>query len=196
MRLIDLTGQRFHRLVAVRRITDTCDGRARWLCVCDCGGQKEVTSGNLRFGSVRSCGCYAREVASATAKITNAKQKGRKREAVTKPGSAFRSLFRAYRRDAERRSRSFNLTEDEFRNLTSGNCYYCGVQPSHEKKAWSGEVYTYNGIDRRHNEIGYEVGNCVSCCERCNRFKGRLDVDVFVSLCNIVTNHCTVGPVA
>lgn len=56
-KLIDLTGQRFGRLVVVERADNSADGRARWLCKCDCG-KEIVTYGSwLRNGDTKSCGC-------------------------------------------------------------------------------------------------------------------------------------------
>lgn len=37
-----------------------------WLCRCDCGNEKTVTSGCLTGGVSRSCGCLQRELASKT----------------------------------------------------------------------------------------------------------------------------------
>jgi len=54
-RVLDLSGQRFGRLVAVSK----ADGR--WLCRCDCGGTKRVLTRHLRDGSIRSCGCITKE---------------------------------------------------------------------------------------------------------------------------------------
>ena len=55
---IDITNQRFGRLVAVRPTKRRSrNGGIPWLCNCDCGNIKVVTSGNLRAGHVRSCGC-------------------------------------------------------------------------------------------------------------------------------------------
>jgi hypothetical protein len=56
--LIDLTGQRFGRLVAIRY------EMSKWTVVCDCGATKAVASGSLRNGETRSCGCLNREVLS------------------------------------------------------------------------------------------------------------------------------------
>lgn len=56
----DLTGQRFGRLVVVRRIPNL--GRfSRWECHCECGSVKDAASHKLKDGSVRSCGCLRRE---------------------------------------------------------------------------------------------------------------------------------------
>jgi hypothetical protein len=56
MTKIDLTGQRFGRLVALKEI-GRANGFVLWLCRCDCGSKTKVLSGNLRSGHSRSCGC-------------------------------------------------------------------------------------------------------------------------------------------
>lgn len=57
---IDLTGQRFGRLV-VLRYSDKRDGRKAWVCQCDCGTLKEIRGEELRRGTTVSCGCYRAE---------------------------------------------------------------------------------------------------------------------------------------
>jgi len=57
---IDLTGQRFHRLVALK-YTRRQKSQAMWLCRCDCGTEKEISASNLRHNHTKSCGCYAKE---------------------------------------------------------------------------------------------------------------------------------------
>ncbi len=61
---IDLTGQRFGRLIAESSGYDKRQ-RAIWHCRCDCGGSKEVLSSNLTRGNTRSCGCLHRDVCGA-----------------------------------------------------------------------------------------------------------------------------------
>lgn len=58
-KLKDLTGQRFGSLTVIARGENTKSGKATWVCVCDCGKQKEksVTAYDLTSGKVRSCGC-------------------------------------------------------------------------------------------------------------------------------------------
>lgn len=58
---IDLTGQRFGRLVVVRRAGSNAQRKATWLCICDCGNERVITSDNLRNGHSQSCGCLKRE---------------------------------------------------------------------------------------------------------------------------------------
>lgn len=74
-KFIDLTGQRFGRLVVFRRGPDTEDElrggavhaeyrriRVRWECRCDCGTEVLVPGDNLRSGASSSCGCYRKEI--------------------------------------------------------------------------------------------------------------------------------------
>lgn len=58
---IDLSGQRFTRLTVTRFIGQSSDGQAKWECVCDCGTVTSASSGNLRSGRMKSCGCLRRE---------------------------------------------------------------------------------------------------------------------------------------
>ena len=54
---IDIAGQRFGRLVAVRDTGRTGSSGAIWDCLCDCGVEKAVTVQALRRGATISCGC-------------------------------------------------------------------------------------------------------------------------------------------
>jgi len=55
--LIDLTGQRFGKLVVREKLPPISDGRTRWLCDCDCGNSCVVSSYALRKKHQKSCGC-------------------------------------------------------------------------------------------------------------------------------------------
>lgn len=57
---IDLTGQRFGRLVVVG-YAETKRRKAYWNCQCDCGAIKLVSSSSLKTGHSNSCGCMKRE---------------------------------------------------------------------------------------------------------------------------------------
>lgn len=60
MRGLNLVGQRFTRLLVV----EECGRRGTfklWRCICDCGKEVFVTTGHLRRGDTKSCGCFGRE---------------------------------------------------------------------------------------------------------------------------------------
>lgn len=54
---VDLTGQRFNSLVAIKSDGLDTTGKTKWLCLCDCGNTKSITLLNLRSGNSKSCGC-------------------------------------------------------------------------------------------------------------------------------------------
>lgn len=62
MKLLDLTGHRFGRLVVQGRDHGAKTRNAKWWCVCDCGTRISVIGTSLRGGATTSCGCRRREV--------------------------------------------------------------------------------------------------------------------------------------
>lgn len=69
MGLMDLTGQRFGRLVVLYRSDEPANGQ-RWVCRCDCGKQTLGRTGHLRAGSKISCGCAVADAARINQKLT------------------------------------------------------------------------------------------------------------------------------
>ena len=63
--IIDLTGQRFGRLVVIQKgkphITSGGAYIATWICKCDCGNYTTVQAPKLRKGHTTSCGCLIKE---------------------------------------------------------------------------------------------------------------------------------------
>lgn len=59
--IIDMIGKRFGKLIVIERaedhITKGGQRKVRWLCKCDCGNEKVVTSQDLKAGHTKSCGC-------------------------------------------------------------------------------------------------------------------------------------------
>ena len=69
-KMIDLTGQRFGRLVVIKKDEDAVKTRgAYWICKCDCGTEKSILSNALRYGLTQSCGCYNKEINSKPKEI-------------------------------------------------------------------------------------------------------------------------------
>jgi len=59
---IDLTDQRFGKLVVIRRVSNDHSNLSQWECQCDCGITKIIRSSSLKNGITKSCGCLRREV--------------------------------------------------------------------------------------------------------------------------------------
>lgn len=54
---VDITGQRFGKLVALGRTGMAGAGKAIWHFQCDCGGERKLLSDNVTSGNTQSCGC-------------------------------------------------------------------------------------------------------------------------------------------
>lgn len=61
MRPVDITGQRFGRLVALYPTDKRRSGKILWKCVCDCGMTTLATPNALKSGNTSSCGCLYKE---------------------------------------------------------------------------------------------------------------------------------------
>lgn len=59
---IDLVGQRFGRLIVVKRAPNSASGDTRWECLCDCGKTCAPQRTALRSGITKSCGCLSVEL--------------------------------------------------------------------------------------------------------------------------------------
>jgi hypothetical protein len=177
-RFADHAGQRYGRLVAIRRVDlrpDKPGMTARWLCVCDCGNEIIVFAASLtrKSRSTRSCGC-----------LRKGPSKGR-----AFGEAAFNNLLNGYRHAAKRKGLAWDLTKDEFARLTKLACHYCGarpaaiMKPSHGRKASEASgVYVYNGVDRKDNAAGYVEGNVLPACGPCNHAKATMAYEDFLAL--------------
>lgn len=64
MTFIDISGEKYGRLTAIKRLPKENDEKTKWLCKCDCGEVSEVNLSDLRAGKTKSCGCFRRELTS------------------------------------------------------------------------------------------------------------------------------------
>jgi hypothetical protein len=161
---LSLDGQKFGKLTVLEFSHIDKRQTSFWKCVCDCGNLVTKRGTSLTRGITKSCGCLHYEISTI------------------EPGLAsFHNLFASYKLGALYRGISFDLTEEEFRELTKGNCYYCGEEPSKIRKITSNGEYVFNGIDRMISEDSYRIGNVVSCCWNCNRLKGDMKLNFFLS---------------
>lgn len=176
----DMTGQRFERLVVTGRSSGNTKKRAFWRCKCDCGNVCTVMGKLLRSGMTRSCGCLQVEHCHAIRTVNAVGE------------SAFNQLYAAYKYQAGVRNHVFQLSKEQFRRLTEGDCHYCGKVPSqmHPKvKRHNNGFYIYNGIDRVDSSVGYLQENCVPCCGGCNHMKKQRSAEDFIKVCKAVVEH-------
>jgi hypothetical protein len=188
--MVDLTGKNFGRLTAIRILPKQTNNSLkvrrgmRWHCSCECGGSKDVFSADLQSGYVKSCGCLLTGSSSTAAT---------KKHPESVPGLvSSRRLYQCQIYGAKKRGIEFNLTLDEFRTITSKNCFYCGVKPKQEhlvvRKNYRAP-YISNGIDRVDSSKGYILENVVPCCTFCNTIKSKLSQEQFAALVVKIHNH-------
>ena len=60
-KLINLKGQRFGRLVVIDFV-EIKNHKTLWLCKCDCGNIKVMSTASLRSFHTQSCGCLQKEI--------------------------------------------------------------------------------------------------------------------------------------
>lgn len=58
---LDLTGERYGRLVVLGMVKENDGSVKGWKCRCDCGNTCICHAGNLRSGITKSCGCLQEE---------------------------------------------------------------------------------------------------------------------------------------
>lgn len=180
-------GQRFERGVVICRAARA----SHWVLKCDCGNIYEAFCDNLKHNRHKSCGCYRRQD-SSTVKAPNM----HKANTLSKGEGGLRALFATYKHLAKKKPIDFTLSIDEFKNLTSSNCYYCGAIPNQKRGNTKGNgklrpdcIYIYNGIDRQDNSRGYVIDNCVPCCGTCNYMKHTSTSNEFLAACENIVNH-------
>jgi hypothetical protein len=147
----------------------TSFGYRVYRCQCDCGKMVERGSGRLRDFRCRvSCGNHwHRPLGAAAAHV----------------------VYLNYQTNAKRRGHVFELSEDEFLAVCEQDCHYCGAKPKsgnwkHFKRCFGD--FSYNGIDRKDNSLGYIIGNCLPCCGTCNYSKRGLSYQEYISQCQRV----------
>lgn len=91
------------------------------------------------------------------------------------PEPLYNISYNRYKQNAIARNLSFELSKNEFKEIVSKNCAYCGKVPSEiqslKRYNHTGHPIYMNGIDRIDSNKGYTINNCVPCCEMCNRMK-------------------------
>jgi len=152
----------------------------RWRIQCtNCGNTRVVNTGVLasiekhRYG----CSCYL----------------------MPKGESGLNALLHQYKKGAKKRGLDFLLTKEQFRQLTSASCFYCGaspqdrhcVQQTKKRNVPGWGDYCYNGVDRTDNNKGYTIENCVTCCNICNRAKLKMGYEDFIVYLTQLTTYRT-----
>lgn len=164
----DLTGRKFGRWTVIEfsgRKMYRNHPQILWKCVCECGTIKEdVHGGTLRRGESKSCGCLRVELGKTATLLPFGE-------------SVFNWLYDNIQRRAKKKGNDFSLTKEEFRDISSQDCVYCGESPKEYHLPNANGYFLCNGVDRVDNSRGYVLDNSVPCCGKCNTMKLDYTVD-------------------
>lgn len=150
--------------------------RSYWVCECRCGASRVVSRSNLVSGGTSSCGCSRKGLRKYRAATINHEYNQHKQGGI-KRGYGF-------------------MAKEEWLSVAQLPCFYCGGLDVRNKAVSCKNSKGYvalaaeeiplwncalNGIDRMNSNVGYAFGNCVPCCETCNRMKASESVDDFLN---------------
>jgi hypothetical protein len=99
----------------------------------------------------------------------NKKHPQKLKEYNRKYGLSLEGSWRCYVGSAKRRGYEYLISLEDFKNIVSKPCIYCG---ENEKRI---------GIDRIDNLKGYTKENSAPCCKLCNMMKKALTVNEFLN---------------
>ena len=74
----DISGVRFHRLIAIRPIRKRQGGEVVWRCSCDCGKTHIAKASDLKSGNTKSCGCLLLDTRSKEIEVSCRQMIGRR----------------------------------------------------------------------------------------------------------------------
>ena len=144
--ITDHSGEKYNRLTLIKRIGSTKNRASIYLCRCDCGNETTATYKNIKYGTMKSCGCLKLE------KVSNLNKKH---------GMKGTRLYRIW---LNMKNRCNNPKSKEYDNYMGRGIKVC--------EEWSDDFMMFyewamsNGysdeltIDRIDNDGNYEPANC------------------------------------
>lgn len=173
--LEDLTGMTFGELKVLRRIDDPRPGgHIFYECLCSCGKLYNARSSRLRRGETKSCGhgigpCGWQRWATGEL-------------------AAYHRLYAKFLHSVRDGGRTTTLSYDEWFNIVSKPCTYCGGFHEARSKRFKVTTILVCGIDRKNSKLSYEISNCQPCCKICNTMKLHHTEEFFLKYCEKIVN--------
>jgi len=150
--LFDLTGQRFNRLLVLKRTDNDKWNHIQWLCKCNCGNITKIRQSNLTLRHTKSCGCLRKDNGGIGKKGVNKTHGHTANGKVTKIYNVWYSM----------RQRCSNPNKKDYK--------YYGARGIKVCKRWlhsfgnfladMGEAPQGLTIERINNDGNYEPNNC------------------------------------
>lgn len=144
---IDLTGQRFGRLLVLNEARRDKHESVLWQCQCDCGNLSTVSGASLRAKNSVSCGCYRREAASKANSTHRQSRVGK--------------VSPTYKVWLQMRQRCYNPNSPRYKNYGGQGIAICKRWQDFENFHFDmGDKPQGLSIEREDNSDGYKPSNC------------------------------------
>ena len=105
------------------------------------------------------------------------------------PDWGYKLIIKRIKSDANLADRNFDITIEQFKELCHRDCFYCGSAPSNTSWYKNKRSFTYSGLDRLDNDLGYNILNVVPCCIICNRAKNSMPIEDFLLWIDKLISH-------
>ena len=144
MRIVDMVGKKYGGLTVFDRAGSSKDGKARWLCLCECGNKSTINGTSLRRGLTKSCGCLQKE------RLGNSRRTHGRGESPE------------YKSWCNMKTRCYNKNDKAFSRYGGSGIVMCDSWVSSFENFFEdmGERPTGTSIDRIDNNKGYCKENC------------------------------------
>lgn len=171
-----VSGAKFNKLTTIEIVKRNNSGSIVWLCECECGNKKEVTTKNLKSGYTKHCGC--------------AKYKyGKSHKGWEGLGDISRKFFNQIERCAKKRNIDFDITIEQIWELfekQNRKCYLSGLDLCFHENAKDSSGTA--SLDRIDSSKSYEINNIGWTHKDINRMKQSFSTKDFLNYCKLITN--------
>ena len=187
-KIIDLTNERFGKLVVIKKRGKDKHGHIEWLCKCDCGEETIATTSDLRRGHVKSCGCLGGKLKDLTGnkfgKLTVLKQYNNKNDThsywicqcecgnITKPimgkdltSGAIKSCG-CFRKEKTKEMASERWKDEEYRTNHSGENHwnYNSDLTEEEREERASDRRNNSNFKRWSKKVKEQANYICDCC--------------------------------
>lgn len=181
-RRIDLTNDKYGllRVISLDHVNEK--GRSYWLCKCECGTKKVVSSKNLRAkgkrGRTGSCGCMKQNYDYGI---------------LDESKWIFpRFVWTGIVRNANDKNREMNITPEYISRLyidQKGLCSISGVEIQFSEKVRDSPKEQTASLDRIDSSKGYIIGNCQWIHKDLQSMKLDRTQEKFINWCKIIAEY-------
>ena len=180
MSKVDLAGQKFHSLMAIRPTQDRTSYGVVWECICECGNSTTAVAYALKSGRRKSCGCKDKRTGQNHFAYSGY-------EGIT--GFAWNQI----RNSAKHRHIQFCISIEDAWDVFVNQHGICALtgEPLHlatNTKELLQKKQTAS-LDRIDSSKGYEKGNIQWVRKEINQMKLDMSQEEFVTWCQVVDHY-------